>query len=91
LSDQEDRAVGQHGHSATSVITDSGHVHTFRGLGGSNKFDINLGEPKLTIYLGGANTASATTGITVATTLANSGSVASTNAPYIQLITCYKG
>lgn len=91
LSDQEDRAVGQHGHSATSVVTDSGHVHAGVVIGGSEKVMARFTDPANVPLNYNASTSSATTGITVSTTLANSGSVASTNAPYIQLITCYKG
>lgn len=78
LSNQENRAVGQHTHT----INDPGHTHTGMteitssgsyGAGGSTHYYANSG---------GSND----TGITVN----NSGSVAGTNAPYVQLLTCQK-
>lgn len=90
LGDQENRAVGKHGHG----ITDPGHTHladmaaqvsagnvvprTFQGNADlqnpGDAFDIDL------------PTQSSVTGITVD----EAGSVAGTNAPYVQLITCRK-
>lgn len=73
-----------HNHTASSVVTDPGHFHnvpTYTGTGGSGT----------TVYYGTATqisnapTASATTGITVATTVNNTGSgtAATTISPYI--------
>lgn len=80
-----DAVVVSHTHTATSVVTDPGHAHSYNNPGGSTGS-----------YSGGANsgpsastTGSATTGITVATTNASSG-VSGTNAnlpPYYAL--CY--
>lgn len=90
LGDQENRAVGQHSHG----VTDPGHTHladmaaqvsagnvvprTFQGNADlqnpGDAFDIDL------------PTQASVTGITVN----DAGSVAGTNAPYVQLITCRK-
>jgi hypothetical protein len=76
-----DAIVVSHTHTATSTVTDPSHVHTMpfslvsTGLGGGNQ----------TASAPGSNTASAVTGITVATSIASAGS-SGTNAnlpPYI--------
>lgn len=84
LSNKENRPVGQHTHT----INDPGHDHfvfynpnNAPGFGGT---DFDLGS-----YMGFPNpvtTPSADTGVTIN----NSGSVAGTNAPYIQLLACEK-
>lgn len=86
LSNKENRAVGQHDHTATSTVTDPGHLHTSFVTAGSTK--ATTGSDRDTPAAG--NTGSATTRITVGTTVANAGSVAGTNAPYIQLLACVK-
>jgi hypothetical protein len=80
LTDKENRATGQHTHT----VTDPGHVHAYQQAGGSSgsKFiaeDIDFSN-------GTTNTASSTTGVTVN----NAGTVAGTNAPYVQLLACRK-
>ena len=80
-----DAIVVSHTHTASSVITDPGHRHTYTapsgtdtgGALGSNVVDTTVS----------ANTANAVTGITVATTVASTGS-SGTNAnlpPYYAL------
>ncbi len=79
LTDLENRAVGQHNHTAT----DAGHVHALAyggGAGGSYAPGMN-GESSLS-----KDTGSGAAVITVA----NSGSVAGTNAPFIQYVTMQK-
>jgi hypothetical protein len=81
-----DSIVVSHTHTATSVVTDPGHKHTYNGTvqnpyqaGGNAVFSPTTA----------ANTSTATTGITVATTNASTG-VSATNAnlpPYYAL--CY--
>jgi hypothetical protein len=80
----KDAIVVSHTHTATSVVTDNGHSHTIQvdsGLGGASQ--PLIGSPnKLPTTQG---TSTATTGITVATTNASTGS-SGTNAnlpPYI--------
>ncbi len=82
LSNLENRAVGQHNHT----ITDPGHGHSTQipgsnaGGGTSGTFNgNNLGFNTFASF-------SATTGILIN----NAGSVAGTNAPYIQLRACQK-
>jgi hypothetical protein len=80
-----DSIVVSHTHTATSVVTDPGHVHGLYAaqgdaVGGSGANAAYRGTP-------GANTSSAVTGITVATTNASTG-VSATNAnlpPYYAL------
>jgi microcystin-dependent protein len=70
-----------HGHSATSTVTDSGHTHNiatsetnYGGGGGTMEiFDANLGGPSIATPSNGHVTASATTGVAVATTLTSTG------------------
>jgi hypothetical protein len=84
-----DSILPTHTHSATSVVTDPGHSHTFLRAEGY--------EPGLGAYAGNGNvpngtgtqtTATATTGITVATTNASAG-VSATNGNYQPYITVY--
>jgi hypothetical protein len=84
LRDQENRPVGQHTHA----VNDPGHTHDIQrsnmqapagGTGGIFGLQENSGT---TIVV----TQGAMTGITVA----NSGSIASTNAPYVQFLVCSK-
>ncbi len=90
LTNLENRAVGQHTHS----VTDPGHLHgpgTLKHMHGWNVTGGNSGSvssDSLGAATGGmsGNTASNTTGITIA----NSGTVAGTNAPYVQLRWCKK-
>ncbi len=88
LTNLESRPVGQHNH--TISITDPGHRHTAwpnPGDGNGN----NSGGVTFGCCMGSAQTnwtSTTTTGITASA--ANSGSVAGTNAPYIQLLACEK-
>jgi len=83
LGDGQDRAVGQHSHS----ISDPGHLHNVfggtltGGAGGSRHTWAEIG-----VAMTG-RTASAGTGINITN---NAGSVAGTNAPYLQLLVCKK-
>ena len=85
LSNLENRPVGQHNHP----VTDPGHGHTQRGwqqvAGSAYGWNVqtNVG-PGYTDYA--LTTASTTTGFTIN----NTGNVAGTNAPYIQLLVCQK-
>jgi len=80
-----DAIVVTHNHTATSVVTDPGHLHsdtgTVQGFGSTSGPDSNQA------WNGTHNTATATTGITVATTNTSAG-VSGTNAnlpPYYAL------
>jgi hypothetical protein len=80
-----DAIVVTHTHTATSVVTDPGHVHSYQKPSGSP--NNAAGSIPNDITQVAANTASATTGITVATTNANAGT-SGTNAnlpPYYAL------
>jgi hypothetical protein len=86
-----DAIVVSHTHTATSVVTDPGHVHSYTKNTGSP----NNAAGSVPDYISqtSANTASATTGITVATTNATAG-VSGTNAnlpPYYALAYIMKG
>jgi hypothetical protein len=81
-----DAIVVSHTHTATSTVTDAGHSHEQNGNGGlcpGGGSQVPLG----TIPTG-QNTGVATTGITVATTNASTGS-SGTNANYQPYITVY--
>lgn len=100
LSDQENRAVGEHGHGIAQTphghgVSDPGHRHA-RLAGSSNA----SGQPNAywtsgNNDLGTSFTQFSTTGISINgananITVNNSGSVPGTNAPYVQLLTCRK-
>lgn len=86
----KDAIAVSHTHTATSTVTDSGHTHNLKGgygsvtdfVGGSgNDYGVGIGDDLGSSYQNVTNT----TGITVATTVASSGS-SGTNAniqPYI--------
>jgi hypothetical protein len=85
LTNGENRPVGQHNHT----VNDPGHQHTvdYQSLGGNNGgiFQSYVaqdpsGTPKTFL------TRTATTGIT----LQSAGTVAGTNAPYLELLACQK-
>ena len=82
-----DAIVVTHTHTATSVVTDPGHNHTYTAplnVGASGSISLNDRYPVET-----NNTGTSTTGITVATTVASAGN-SGTNAnlpPYYAL--CY--
>jgi hypothetical protein len=94
LTNQENRPVGQHNHG----LTMDPHTHPFTpqnsmaGAGAVSGSAASIKADQATTS--GANLAtgpSATTSATTSTgTIANSGSVAGTNAPYIQLLACSK-
>ena len=74
-----DAIVVSHTHTATSTVTDSGHAHSLTNYGSAQAGSDNGGSPSMasTGYGTGRDpnpTNSATTGITVATTNASSGS-----------------
>jgi hypothetical protein len=84
-----DSVLPTHTHTATSVVTDPGHVHNIL-----NHFD-DINTPRSSVVgsepnnpQAGAVTQTATTGITVATTNANAG-VSATNGNYQPYITVY--
>ena len=81
LTNQENRAVGQH----TDSVTDPGHTHQRYSYSNSSP---NWADQANTGYeqRGPWTNLSATTGISIQ----NAGSVAGTNAPYVQLIACKK-
>ena len=80
LTNQENRAAGQHNHT----ITDPGHTHSYvnnaiyQSYCGSNYCQTQYGAAQ--------TTGASPTGITVD----SYGAVAGTNAPYIQLLVCQK-
>jgi hypothetical protein len=100
LSDKENRAVGQHAHTATDAghshpISDPGHAHGEWIDSGSMTWYINnVTFGSSGTARGGTNTA--TTGITATNsgnanvTVGNAGTVAGTNAPFLQLLVCQK-
>jgi hypothetical protein len=74
----KDAVVVSHAHTATSAVTDSGHIHSLPRANGNGTSATNInggGDGSATTQ----NTNSATTGITVATTV-NSAGVSGTNA-----------
>ncbi len=80
-----DAITVSHTHTATSTVTDAGHNHTYAvptSAGGAG----NIASGGST--LGNPTTSTATTGITVATTVASAGS-SGTNANYQPYITVY--
>ncbi len=82
LTNGEDRAVGQHNHG----VTDPGHAHNLLGGGG------NFGPGTYGSFIWGTHAwsegriSSSFANISIQ----NSGSVAGTNAPYLQLLACEK-
>jgi hypothetical protein len=82
-----DSTLPSHTHTATSTVTDPGHVHA---LTFNNQGDGFGGTPAMSIIAGGnsRNVNSAVTGITVATTNASAGT-SGTNANYQPYITVY--
>jgi hypothetical protein len=86
-----DAIVVSHTHTATSTVTDPGHVHSYTAP--ALKANNAAGSVPDYITTTTTNTASATTGITVATTNATAG-VSGTNAnlpPYYALAYIMKG
>jgi len=79
-----DAITVSHTHTATSTVTDSGHNHT---IGFSTQLLQGGGFGAL-VQTGSTSTSTATTGITVATTNASTGS-SGTNANYQPYITVY--
>jgi microcystin-dependent protein len=64
--------IVDHTHSATSVVTDPGHAHTYTAPSGTDNSGISGSSVVDTTV--SANTGTASTGITVATTITNTGS-----------------
>ena len=79
-----DAITVSHTHTATSVVTDPSHTHTMNSSTVSLGVDIGIANNAGT----GEVTSPATTGITVATTVASAGS-SGTNANYQPYITVY--
>jgi hypothetical protein len=79
--------VVSHSHTATSTVSDSGHIHSVNGTSASNYQDDRNGSQST--KLGAAtNTSPAFTGVTVATSLSTVG-VSGTNANVQPYITVY--
>jgi len=79
----KDAVVVSHTHTATSTVTDPGHAHSIAF--GSSFSGTSYVQPTVNNISASVNTGTATTGITVATTVASTGS-SGTNAnlqPYI--------
>jgi len=70
--------LATHTHTATSVVTDPGHLHSYTTSNLTINADNGGNRAGASTTL---NTASATTGITVATTIANAGTGSSANVP----------
>jgi hypothetical protein len=82
LANQEDRPVGQHAHG----VTDPGHDHSYTNplVGSCPGHECGGGTAAEDPTSRGDRTATGTTGLTVQA----AGTVAGTNAPYVQLIAC---
>ncbi len=91
LSDQENRAVGQHNHANTfgHTVTDPGHTHE---IGDSGADTTPTGSGSYDDVTGTRQSGSQVTGISVTHTgsISNEGTTSGTNAPYIQLFACQK-
>ncbi len=84
LTNLESRAVGQHNHG----ISDPGHSHS---MVMSNNSGGGLVVPEAWYNDNGSNNRTGyTSSTTIGISINNSGSVAGTNAPYIQLLACQK-
>jgi len=79
-----DAIVPSHTHTATSTVTDPGHVHAIVYSGAL----MSTGGSGGLIQIGSSNTNTAVTGVTVATTVATAG-VSVTNTNYQPYITVY--
>jgi len=79
-----DAITVSHTHTATSTVTDAGHTHT--GTVGSSGSGATAGG--MSVPINGTSIGTSTTGITVATTNASTGS-SGTNANYQPYITVY--
>ena len=82
-----DAVTVSHTHTATSTVTDPGHVHSVQYHYGSSTSPGQPSSGENTTSMT-ANTASATTGVTVATSISTTGS-SGTNANYQPYITVY--
>ncbi len=80
LTNGENRAIGQHSHG----VTDPGHSHVLNADPYSGGFGVSLRTGDAVYST--RTTSSSATGISIQ----NAGSVAGTNAPYIQLLACEK-
>ena len=81
----KDAIVVSHNHTATSSVTDPGHTHNIQTWGANGGNDLSVASPNANT--GTMTTASKTTGISVSTSVASSGS-SGTNAnlpPYYAL------
>ena len=88
----KDAVVVSHTHSATSSVSDPGHVHSIGpnsdGYGGGSGSTYRVTRDSLGLAAANYNTSSATTGISVSTTISSSGS-SGTNANLPPYITVY--
>ena len=84
-----DAITVSHTHTATSTVTDPGHIHNIDyGTSGSSATPMVNGESDNNVLVGTKPTLSAVTSITVATTNSSTGS-SGTNANYQPYITVY--
>jgi hypothetical protein len=74
------QALASHTHTATSTVTDPGHLHTYNNGVSGAFFQGGSSQGGLYNQTSG-NTSTATTGITVATTVATAGTGSSANIP----------
>lgn len=81
LSNSEDRPVGQHTHVQNAHT----HGQTRSTAGGGSTTDFEMSSVRNTTYAASASTTQSTVAVNQ-----NAGSVAGTNAPYVQLIACQK-
>jgi len=80
-----DSTVPTHTHTATSTVTDPGHVHNIAAANAAGDTHISRSTVGDTVNI---STGSAVTGVTVATTNASAGT-SGTNANYQPYITVY--
>jgi hypothetical protein len=80
-----DATLPSHTHTATSTVTDPGHVHNIAAANAGGNTHIARNQPGDTVNI---STGSAVTGVTVATTNASAGT-SGTNANYQPYITVY--
>lgn len=90
LTNLENRSVGQHNHT----ISDPGHQHGPGTFNAHGSWNVSGGGPGFITTVAGSGNADPISGISsvayTGATIANTGTVAGTNAPYIQLVWCKK-
>ena len=101
LSDQENRPTGGHSHTVTApahthTVTVSPHSHSYTNLAIVAGSVLNNGASGYSVWSAGAITSAASFSASLdskkayASTSSTAGSVAGTNAPYVQLLICKK-